>query len=155
MAGLYETDLALWAGEQARALRDSANHGSNAVDWEHVADEIESLGASERRALGSHIAVVIEHLLKLQASPATEPRRLWRETVRRARKAIQRILQDSPSLKRELPEIIAEEAADARVMVRQTLADYHETPRVALDSITFDEIRVLGDWMPDEESAAA
>ncbi len=119
MDGLYETDLVLWAAEQARALRDAANHGSNAVDWEHVAEEIESLGNSERRALGSRVAVVVEHLLKLQASPATEPRRQWRETVRRARQDIERILDDSPSLRRELPGIIEKESRRVRALIRQ------------------------------------
>jgi len=78
MDSRYDTDLLLWSEEQARALRAAAREGSNApIDWEHVAEEIESLGAAERRALASHIGTVIEHLLKLQASPATAPERGW------------------------------------------------------------------------------
>jgi hypothetical protein len=60
--------------EQARMLRAAADAGWNApIDWVNVAEEIESLGRSERHARVSHIGIVIEHLLKLQASPATEP----------------------------------------------------------------------------------
>jgi hypothetical protein len=155
MTGLYETDFALWAAEQASALRDAAHRGSNTVDWENVAEEIESLGRSERRALASHIAVVIEHLLKLQTSPATGSRRQWRESVRRARQEINRVLKDSPSLRREVPEIVTEQAAAVRVMIAQVMAEYDETPLVPLEAIAFDEARVLGDWMPAEEGAPA
>ncbi len=62
MDGLYNQDLVLWSEAQARALRAAADAGWNApIDWENVAEEIESLGKSERHALASHIAIVIEH----------------------------------------------------------------------------------------------
>jgi Domain of unknown function DUF29 len=74
MGSLYDQDLMLWSEEPARMLRAAADAGWNApIDWVNVAEEIESLGRSERHALVSHIGIVIEHLLKLQASPATEP----------------------------------------------------------------------------------
>ena len=74
MGSMYDQDLVRWSEEQARALRAAANAGWNApIDWENVAEEIESLGKSDRRALASHIAIVIEHLLKLQSSPASVP----------------------------------------------------------------------------------
>ena len=89
MGDLYDQDLVLWSEEQGRALREAAGAGWNApIDWENVAEEIESLGKSERRALASHIEVVIEHLLKLQASPAAEPARGWRDTIRRTRRRL-------------------------------------------------------------------
>ena len=47
MNDLYHADLALWSAQQAKALRSAARERSNApVDWENVAEEIESLGAS-------------------------------------------------------------------------------------------------------------
>ncbi|MDQ2803505.1 MAG: DUF29 domain-containing protein, partial [Pseudomonadota bacterium] len=57
--------------------------------------EIESLGISERSALGSHIATVIEHFLKLQ-TPAQEPRRGWVDSVLHARRSIGRVPEASP-----------------------------------------------------------
>ena len=122
MGNLYDQDLVLWSEEQGRALRAAAGAGWNApIDWENVAEEIESLGRSERHALASHIAIVIEHLLKLQASPATEPARGWRDTIRRARREIDRRLKDSPSLRREVSDIVADEMASARSLVRANL----------------------------------
>ena len=130
-------------------LRAAANAGWNApIDWENVAEEIESLGKSERRALASHIANVIEHLLKLQASPATEPARGWRETIRRARSEIEVILADSPSLRREVADMIARQTSRALALVRANFQDYGEQPLIDLDAISYTEAQVLGDWLP-------
>ncbi|HET6238459.1 MAG TPA: DUF29 family protein [Acetobacteraceae bacterium] len=69
MGSMYDQDLVLWSEQQARALRAAADAGWDAsIDWENVAAEIESVGTEDRRALVGYIAIVIEHLLKLQAS---------------------------------------------------------------------------------------
>ena len=149
MGSLYDQDLVLWTEEQARELRVAANAGWNApVDWENMAEEIESLGKSERRSLASHITNVIEHLLKLQASPAVEPARGWRETIRRARGEIEAILADSPSLRREVADVIASQTSRARALVRANFQDYGEQPLIDLDAIGYTEAQVLGDWLP-------
>ena len=68
----YDTDLALWAESQARALRDAGHAGTNLpIDWENVAEEIEALGMSQARELASRVRTILVHLIKLQASPAT------------------------------------------------------------------------------------
>jgi glycosyltransferase involved in cell wall biosynthesis len=46
MNDLYEADIAAWAEQQADALRRRA---ANEIDWENVAEEIESLARSDRR----------------------------------------------------------------------------------------------------------
>lgn len=149
MGSLYDEDLVLWSKEQARALREAARAGWNApIDWENVAEEIESLGRSDRRALASHIATVIEHLLKLQAAPARDPVRGWMELVRRARREVERLLTESPSLRRELPKMIADELPAARKMVEINLHDHAEQPLHALDQLTYTEDQILGDWLP-------
>ena len=150
MDSLYDQDLVLWAEAQGRALRAAAKAGGNApIDWENVAEEIETLGRSERHALGGHIAVVVEHLLKLQASPASEPMRGWRDTIRRARQAIEDILDESPSLRREVGAVIARQAPRARALLRANLDDYAETPRLDIDTLNYTEEQVLGDWFPE------
>jgi hypothetical protein len=148
---MYDQDLVLWSEEQARALRAAANAGWNApIDWENVAEEIEGLGRSDRRALASHIAIVIEHLLKLQASAAREPARGWKDTIRRARKEIERLLAESPSLGRDVAAIVAKEFPHARAMVRDGFQDYDEQPLIDLDQVAYSEEQVLGDWMPEQ-----
>jgi Domain of unknown function DUF29 len=151
MDSLYDQDLVLWSAAQARALRSAADAGWNTpIDWENVAEEIESLGRSERHALASHIAVVIEHLLKLQASPATEPSRGWRDSIRRARREIERKLEESPSLRREVPALIARETPGVRALVRANFLDYGEQPLADIDAIDYSEAQVLGDWLPTQ-----
>lgn len=152
MGSLYDHDLVLWSEQQARELRAAAGAGWNMpIDWENVAEEIESLGRSERRALASHIESVVEHLLKLQASPAPEPARGWRDTIRRARGEIEDVLADSPSLRREIPGIIAKQTPRARTLVRANFEDHSEQPRIDIDSLTYTESQVLGDWLPGND----
>jgi len=149
MGSLYDQDLVLWSEAQARALRAAANAGWNApIDWDNVAEEIESLGRSERHALASHIAVVIEHLLKLQASPATEPVRGWRDTIRRARGDIERKLEESRSLRLEVARLIARETPRVRALVHANFQDYGEQPLEDIAVIAYTEEQVLGDWLP-------
>ena len=148
MTELYRTDLALWSAQQAEAIRAAAREGSNApVDWANVAEEIESLGASERRTLASHIRTVIEHLMKMQASPAPDPRRGWRETITRTRVNIEEILEDSPSLRRELPDIVVRQNRAAKRVVLDGLKEWGELS-TELDSLSYDVDQVLGDWFP-------
>ena len=60
---LYDEDFVRWSEEQSRALREAARSGVNLpLDWENLAEEVESLGRSQRRELRSRIAVILEHL---------------------------------------------------------------------------------------------
>src|SRR5271156_2041100 len=73
---LYEADTVAWSEHQAAALRAAARTGSNQLlDWENLAEEIESLGKSVRIGLQSQIARIIQHEVKLEHSPALDPRR--------------------------------------------------------------------------------
>lgn len=139
----------LWSAEQAHALREAARAGWNApIDWENVAEEIESLGRLDRRALVSHIATIVEHLLKLQASPSQEPARGWIDFIRAARRAIERLVKESPNLRRQIPGMIVEELPEARAAVKTNLRDYGEEPLIDLDQLTYTEDLILGDWLP-------
>jgi hypothetical protein len=91
----YDTDFYAWTQAQAQALRakDVA-----ALDLEHLAEEIESLGKRDRRILESQLRRLLLHLLKYRYDPTPEPRRGWRVTIREARREIADLLEDSPSL---------------------------------------------------------
>src|SRR5712672_1067680 len=95
----YDLDIYAWSQRQGALLRRLAageRVNDADLDWPHIAEEIETVGRSERAAVGSHIAAIIEHLIKLQASPAPQPRAGWEATIKRARIAIEALLQDSP-----------------------------------------------------------
>ena len=95
MAGLYDEDVLAWSIEQAALLR--ARRWS-ALDIENLAEEIEDVGNSERRELGSRMAVLIAHLLKWQFQPQLRGAS-WLRTIKVQRTRIARKLGKVPSLK--------------------------------------------------------
>jgi hypothetical protein len=145
----YDGDLALWAEDQARVLRSAANARVNLpIDWENVAEEIESLGRSQGRELASRAGVILVHLMKLQASPATEPRAGWRETIIEQRSEIRRLLQDSPSLRQAVDGAIAREIGRAAYQASVAITDHGEVPLSDLGAVSYSADQVLGDWFP-------
>ncbi len=76
----YDDDFYAWTQHQAAVLREMPA-ADNRFDREHVAEEIEDLGKSERDAVRSQVRRIIEHFLKLQYSPAQEPRYGWMRSI--------------------------------------------------------------------------
>jgi hypothetical protein len=154
---LYEQDFAAWAQQQAQALRAAARGGSNQqLDWEHLAEEIEDLGISQRHYLQSHIMRIIQHLAKLEYSPAVEPRNGWRRTVRLARIQIQRRLRDTPSLRSDLARFVADETShgiEAAILDLEEHGEIDEIGARTLRRTHYTEEQVLGDWLPEEPTA--
>lgn len=80
---LYDDDIVTWSEEQAAALRALATRSdlSNALDWETVAEEIESLGRSETQGVESALLLVLVHVLKYLSAPSAQSTRSWRVEV--------------------------------------------------------------------------
>jgi hypothetical protein len=106
----YDQDLVLWTERQAALIRAAR---FELMDLEHVAEEIESLGISDRRQLRNLLEVLIMHLLKWQFQPMHRSRS-WQSTIRTQRGRIERVLEESPSLRREVAQLSREEYASAR-----------------------------------------
>lgn len=95
----YDADFYAWTQEQARLLREAASERTNSpIDWQHIAEELDIIGGQVKDAIQSHLATVIEHLLKLEHSPDPYPRRRWRASVAKARRHLEDKLADYPSL---------------------------------------------------------
>jgi hypothetical protein len=62
----YDTDIIAWAREQAQLPRTGR---LDALDIEHLADEIEDVGKSEQRELEHRMAVVLARLIKWHYQP--------------------------------------------------------------------------------------
>jgi hypothetical protein len=75
MSDLYGDDILLWSEQQADALRRRA---ANEIDWDNVAEEIESLGRSEVRAVESLLVQALRHILKAEAWPLSRDAPGWR-----------------------------------------------------------------------------
>jgi hypothetical protein len=103
--------------------------------------------------LRSQIGRIIQHQVKLEYSPAIEPRNGRRHTIRLARLDIGRILEESPSLKREVPYLIEKETAEAVQFAILDVEDQGEIDQMELLTIkntAYTKEQVLGDWFPEE-----
>jgi len=100
---LYERDYYAWLEEQALLLREGRIED---IDVAHLLEEIDDLVSGEKATVESHAATIIEHLLKLQLSPASRPRRGWRLAVAKARARLERRL--TASLRRHLVQRLPE-----------------------------------------------
>jgi hypothetical protein len=110
-APTYDGDFYAWTGDQAARLREQKPKG---IDWENVAEEIESLGRSERREIRSRMLVLLHHLLKWQFQPAGRSNS-WRASIRGARRELARDVAESPSLKRYPAQVLREQYELARL----------------------------------------
>ncbi|HEV2101017.1 MAG TPA: DUF29 domain-containing protein, partial [Stellaceae bacterium] len=119
----YDDDFYAWTQHQAEVLR-SLEVTDNRFDREHVAEEIEDLGKSERDAVRSQIRRIIEHLLKLAYAPAEPPRFDWMETVLDARQALSDKI--SPTLRHDAELVLGKLYADGRKRAADSLRRYGE-----------------------------
>ena len=100
----YDDDFYAWTQYQAEVLRQLRTRDKR-FDREHVAEEIEDFGKSERDAVRSQVERILVHFLKLAFSPASEPRFDWMDSIIEARSALENKL--SPSLRRDAEERLA------------------------------------------------
>jgi hypothetical protein len=154
-ASLYEQDFYAWTQDQAAALR-ALPEGlrPNALDVKNIAEEIESLGRSDRRAVGSLLQQVIVHLLKLALTPQEEPRRGWRNELLEFRSQIERLLEESPSLAAKVTELAAAEWPRARRLLLRDLSECGPRPGNLPDTLPFTDDQLLDpDWFPPPPTA--
>jgi hypothetical protein len=149
----YDTDVYAWSRRQGALLRRLAageRVNDADLDWPNIAEEIETLGRSERGSLKNQLATIIEHLVKLQVSPAQEPRAGWRATIRRCRLSAAELLDDNPSLRPVADKLVADAMKTGRRLAEVAFEEYGERPRVDPQTLTYAMDQVLGDWFPDE-----
>jgi hypothetical protein len=123
---LYDQDFLLWTEREAGLLRAAAGRSNEPLDWDNLAEEVESLGRSQVSELHRRLGRIVEHLLKLQFSPASEPRRGWGETVFQQRDDVQRLLEVSPTLRPRVPEILPGIGERTARLVASILENYRE-----------------------------
>jgi type II secretory pathway component PulM len=91
-----ETDFHGWLLDQAAALRA---RDYESLDWDHLAEELELMGARERRELRSELKILLLHLLKLRFQPGQLHRHhSWRNSIVEAREQLADITKDSPGI---------------------------------------------------------
>jgi hypothetical protein len=93
---LYDADFYAWTQAQAARLRARAGEGGD-IDWENVAEEIESVGRRERKEIRNRLGVLLKHLLKWRYQPERRSDS-WTETISEQRYHISEVIIESPSL---------------------------------------------------------
>lgn len=113
----YDVDYHAWLTSNAALLR--AGRLAD-IDAMQIAEELDDMGKSERRAIESWLKVLILHLLKWRLQPMRRGVS-WQQSIDNARDEIVQRLQDSPSLKPRLDEMIAARySAVRRMAMRET-----------------------------------
>ena len=145
MSDLYDTDLVRWAETQAAMLR---SRSANALDWDNLAEEIESVVASEKREVRSRLALIMQHLLKWQYQPDLRSRS-WRNTLHVQRRDLIAVLADSPSLRPFAASVLPTAFAHGRHDAEQETGLLHLPPDCPW---TLDQV-LDHDFWPDELAA--
>lgn len=133
---LYEADLLAWLEAQVAELRAGR---TDALDVANLIEELEAMAGSRRRALKRRLRVLLMHLLKWDVQPRRRSRS-WASTIVEQRARILDLLEESPSLRRELDEA----ARDAYPMaVRRAMIETGLPRRTFPPELPYDSTRIL------------
>lgn len=114
---LYEQDYFAWAAQTAALLRQRR---FAELDLDHLIEELDDMGRSQRHELVNRLRVLLAHLLKWQFQYgrlserwADFEGRSWRNTIIEQRAALSYLLEKNPGLKRVLEDAIGESYTQA------------------------------------------
>lgn len=140
----YDNDFYAWTFHNAELLRERK---FDEIDTEHLAEEIEDMGKSNKRALMNRFSILIAHLLKWKLQPIRRSKS-WVLTIKHQRFEIMDLLKESPSLKHEIA-LQFEHAYEKALIIaaEQTGIDETKLPEVCPFSL---EQCLNSDFLPDE-----
>jgi len=142
---LYEQDFYVWTEVQAELLRQRR---FETLDLANLIEEVEGLADTKLSVVLNSARVVMEHLLKLQHSPAQDPRNVWRASLREHRRRVQIDLTPriGQILAQELPRFYAMARDDAAAGMR----DHGEAAAAAAlpADCPYEVDQLTGDWWP-------
>lgn len=146
---LYERDFYAWLNDQAAKLR-SRSH--NDIDWDNLAEEVESVGRSQKHEIRSRMKVLLQHLLKWEFQPRGRSHS-WQSSISEQRTHISGILSDSPSLGSFPAEVLnwayARAVQSAALETRISLSIFPETLPYSIDQALDPAFYPGEPWTPD------
>lgn len=143
MSATYTADFDLWIQQTAQLLQERR---WQEIDIEHLIEEIEDLGKSERRGIASQLIRLLLHLLKWQYQPQRRSDS-WLDSITDARTQIELALADSPSLKGYVAAQLEQSYQRARRQATQqtgmSLSVFPEECTYSLESV------LAENWLPE------
>lgn len=115
--GLYDEDFVAWIERQAALLRSGT---LTALDRANLAEELEDMGKAKRQELRSRLEVLLTHLLKYQFQPAMRTGN-WLGTIGEQRHRIEDVVEESPSLRPLLAELLEDAKLYKRAIQKAAL----------------------------------
>jgi hypothetical protein len=125
----YDTDAYGWAMAQAALIRAGQ---FDIVDWENVAEEIESVGRSEKNTLKSNLTQVLIHMLKWEIQPERRGMSWWLSIMNHRIQA-EDVIFENPSLKPIIDDVVRDALIIAR---KKAIIEMNMKPK-SLDHIHF------------------
>lgn len=134
----YDSDLLTWSERQAALLRRVAGGEriNDQVDWEHVVEEIESVGQSQLDAVESLLTLAFVHDLKSTAWPLARDVPSWQAEARLFRRQARRKYRPSMCQRIDLPGLYD----DALQALADTLDGQAPLPVPRVCPVTLDEL---------------
>jgi hypothetical protein len=139
MGELYEADVFEWSRHQAALLRRRAAGelvNEAELDWPNIAEEIESVGRSEVRAISSWLFQAFVHDLKAEAWPLSRDVPHWRAEARGFRAQARRNYR--PSMRQQID--VAGLYSDALQAMPETIDGQPPLPVPQTSPVTLDEL---------------
>ena len=146
-ATLYEQDFYAWLQETAGLLRAGKWQD---IDATTLAEELDAVRSQERREALRRLRRLMQHLLKWQYQPAgRQTGHSWRSTIRTQRAALADMLEESPSMARELPTLLTK----GYPLARQWASDDTHLPHATFpETCPWTAAQVLGaEFWPEGE----
>lgn len=140
----YDTDFYLWTQQQAALLRQGEFNRID-LDLANIAEEIESMGRRDRSSARSYLFNITMHLLKWQYQPERRGTS-WRLSITNGRDQVRWQIKDSPSLRPQMAELLA----DAYPSARRNAADETGLPLTTFpEQCPFTIEQITGDYWPE------
>lgn len=108
----YDNDFFKWTKSQAKFLK---NEEFSKLDRDNLIEEIESLGRSQKDKLKSHLENLLMHMLKVKVQGKGKATTSWRLSIKEASHKAQKALQENPSLKPKLKEVLEDAYFSSRI----------------------------------------
>ncbi len=124
---LHDKDFYAWTKQTAQLLKEGR---IDEVDINHIAQEIEDMGSSNKRALISCLAILSSHLLKWKFQKERRGKS-WLLTVKCQRLQINDLLEESPSLKHQIESKLDRAYIEAKLIAsKETGIDIEIFPEI-------------------------